>query len=109
MPYNTRRKSLSLPSLGIQLPNGSRNRERAASTASEQPPQKRFKRVHPVPVLGTTTPPPSPPPDGEIGYGRVSDEVVSSVIDVLEMSGNRPHTAKELAAILAPTLNIVET
>ena len=109
MPYNTRRKSLSLPSLGIQLPNGSRNREKTATTAGEQPPQKRFKRVHPVPVLGTTTPPPSPPPEGGVSYSRVNDEVVSRVIDVLERSGNRPHTAKELAAILAPTLNIVET
>lgn len=107
MPYNTRRKSLSLPSLGIQLPNGSRNRDRITS-ASEQPPQKKFKRIHSVPAVGTTTPPPSPPPEGGINHEGINDEIVSGVIDVLEKSGNRPHTVKELAAILAPTLNIVE-
>ncbi|KAF8420656.1 hypothetical protein EV426DRAFT_239347 [Tirmania nivea] len=108
MPYNTRRKSLSLPSLGIQLPNGSRNRERTTSIASEQPPQKKFKRIHLVPAVGTATPPPSPPPEGGINHEGINDEIVSGVLDVLEKSGNRPHTVKELAAILAPTLNIVE-
>ncbi|KAF8434659.1 hypothetical protein BGX38DRAFT_156038 [Terfezia claveryi] len=108
MPYNTRRKSLSLPSLGIQLPNGSRNRERATSTASEQPPQKKFKRIHSVLAIGTATPPPSPPPEGGINHEGINDEIVSGVVNVLEKSRNRPHTVKELAAILAPTLNIVE-
>ncbi|EER26530.1 hypothetical protein D8B26_003083 [Coccidioides posadasii str. Silveira] len=51
MPYNTRRKSLSLPSLGIHLPNASRsNRSSSASkipaTTENQPPSKKVKRSH---------------------------------------------------------------
>ncbi|KAL8718907.1 MAG: hypothetical protein Q9225_004010 [Loekoesia sp. 1 TL-2023] len=53
MPYNTRRKSLSLPSLGIQLPNASRAHRPSiskAATAGEasppQPPSKKIKRSH---------------------------------------------------------------
>lgn len=62
MPYNTRRKSLSLPSLGIQLPSASRahrNQSSAKSplnstTESLPPPPKRFRRSHDID-------PPSPP------------------------------------------------
>ena len=50
MPYNTRRKSLSLPSLGIQLPNASRahrsNSKPTPITDSLSPPSKRVKRAH---------------------------------------------------------------
>ena len=54
MPYNTRRKSLSLPSLGIQLPNTSRAHRpsittKASPTVTEtpqQPPPKKVKRSH---------------------------------------------------------------
>ncbi|KAL1971220.1 hypothetical protein VTN77DRAFT_172 [Rasamsonia byssochlamydoides] len=52
MPYNTRRKSLSLPSLGIHLPNASRShRSPSASKASSAtdepfPPSKKVKRSH---------------------------------------------------------------
>jgi hypothetical protein len=52
MPYNTRRKSLSLPSLGIHLPNASRaHRSPSTSKASSTsdalpPPPKRVKRSH---------------------------------------------------------------
>lgn len=52
MPYNTRRKSLSLPSLGIHLPNASRsNRSPPASklppvTDDQLPPPKKVKRSH---------------------------------------------------------------
>ena len=56
MPYNTRRKSLSLPSLGIHLPQSSRASaaHRAAQAAAatpatsnaENPPSKRVKRSH---------------------------------------------------------------
>ncbi|KAK2777461.1 hypothetical protein FQN53_002234 [Emmonsiellopsis sp. PD_33] len=52
MPYNTRRKSLSLPSLGIHLPNASRSSRlpptpKAASTLdTQQPPSKKVKRSH---------------------------------------------------------------
>ncbi|KAI4172516.1 MAG: hypothetical protein LQ343_003510 [Gyalolechia ehrenbergii] len=53
MPYNTRRKSLSLPSLGIQLPNASRAHRLSISKAATgthssppQPPAKKIKRSH---------------------------------------------------------------
>lgn len=60
MPYNTRRKSLSLPSLGIQLPNSSRAHRPSITKASpvnesppQQPPTKKRKQSH-------TSNPPSP-------------------------------------------------
>src|SRR5277367_2054026 len=51
MPYNTRRKSLSLPSLGIHLPSSSRAhrpsaKPGSATEAPSQPPSKRIKRSH---------------------------------------------------------------
>lgn len=52
MPYNTRRKSLSLPSLGIQLPHASRahRSDSKSSPPAEQPsappPAKKVKRSH---------------------------------------------------------------
>ena len=50
MPYNTRRKSLSLPSLGIQLPSASRAHRSPAksisTTEAVPPPLKRVKRSH---------------------------------------------------------------
>lgn len=51
MPYNTRRKSLSLPSLGIHLPNGPRTHRpspKATPTADSTPapPAKKLKRSH---------------------------------------------------------------
>ncbi|KAL8654986.1 MAG: hypothetical protein Q9226_003222 [Calogaya cf. arnoldii] len=52
MPYNTRRKSLSLPSLGIQLPNTSRahrpsiSKAATATESSTRPPAKKVKRSH---------------------------------------------------------------
>ncbi|KAF1983720.1 hypothetical protein K402DRAFT_338103 [Aulographum hederae CBS 113979] len=65
MPYNTRRKSLSLPSLGIALPG---NHSRSAShrsppgttastpaTGEQQPPTKKIKRSH----TSSTSPPPA--------------------------------------------------
>ncbi|KAL9022266.1 MAG: hypothetical protein Q9185_000508 [Variospora sp. 1 TL-2023] len=64
MPYNTRRKSLSLPSLGIQLPNASRPHRPSiskAATASEssppQPPTKKVKRAHTSGDALPSTPP----------------------------------------------------
>jgi hypothetical protein len=71
MPYNTRRKSLSLPSLGIQLPNASRvHRSNSKSNSPDEhaqlPPQKKLKRSHqddapPSPVSQTRSPAGSPP------------------------------------------------
>lgn len=53
MPYNTRRKSLSLPSLGIQLPRENRTHRPSISKASpinefphQQPPAKKRKQSH---------------------------------------------------------------
>lgn len=71
MPYNTRRKSLSLPSLGIQLPNASRvhrsnSKSNTPDEQSQLPPQKKLKRSHqddgpPSPVSQTRSPAASPP------------------------------------------------
>jgi hypothetical protein len=80
MPYNTRRKSLSLPSLGIHLPVSHASRAAARSPPSEQPPIKKIKRSHgsesPTPLSPASksapkttilkyenTPPPSPDPE----------------------------------------------
>ena len=68
MPYNTRRKSLSLPSLGIHLPNASRaHRSNSKSTPSAEihpPPPKRVKRSpdddNPTPVSSPISKPASP-------------------------------------------------
>ena len=64
MPYNTRRKSLSLPSLGIALPGGSRSAQRSPPSTTDsqlhhQPPAKRVKRTHSVSSNAST--PNSPP------------------------------------------------
>ena len=45
MPYNTRRKSLSLPSLGIQLPNASRAHR---SNSKTTPPTEHTTNPHPT-------------------------------------------------------------
>ncbi|RPA90901.1 hypothetical protein L873DRAFT_1716289 [Choiromyces venosus 120613-1] len=113
MVYNTRRKSLSLPSLGIHLPQSSRSSP-SSFTIKSEPPQKRVKRDHsPLSAGGYDTTsrnnlPPSPPPECRISHEGINDEIVSGVVDVLERSGNRPHTVKELAAVLAPVLEVVE-
>jgi hypothetical protein len=49
MPYNTRRKSLSLPSLGIALPGAPRSARSPPSTSDnhrQSPPSKKVKRTH---------------------------------------------------------------
>ncbi|OJD27925.1 hypothetical protein ACJ73_00671 [Blastomyces percursus] len=52
MGYNTRRKSLSLPSLGIHLPSASRSHrspttpKNPATSDTQQPPSKKVKRSH---------------------------------------------------------------
>lgn len=51
MPYNTRRKSLSLPSLGIHLPSSSRAHRPSVPKTSlpldtQPPPTKKVKRSH---------------------------------------------------------------
>lgn len=134
MGYNTRRKSLSLPMLGIQLPNSSRSSSHRSppsnAPASEQPPQKKIKRSHtssasPAPLSPPATaapkfrderpktehtPPPSPGAEGapKIDTQGINDDIVVAVIKQLEETGNRPHLLKELAAVLSPQLPIVE-
>ncbi|KAJ5235639.1 uncharacterized protein N7469_004807 [Penicillium citrinum] len=123
MPYNTRRKSLSLPSLGIHLPNSSRRSpslSKGAHAPEDLPPAKKVKRSHtslsPEPLsernsalrasrngLFEHTPPPSPLDGGvapKIDTEGINDDIVVAVIDQLEKTGNRPHLVKELAAIL---------
>ena len=59
MPYNTRRKSLSLPSLGIQLPNASRSHRPSISKSSPpqlSPPAKKVKRSHHSSTSSTPSP-----------------------------------------------------
>lgn len=54
------------------------------------------------------TPPPSPMDGGvatKIDTEGINDDIVVSVIDQLEKTGNRPHLVKELAAVLV-TLNM---
>ncbi|KAK7529721.1 hypothetical protein IWX49DRAFT_268514 [Phyllosticta citricarpa] len=136
MPYNTRRKSLSLPMLGIQLPNSSRSSSHRSppASAAEQPPQKKQKRIHtpassaspspqtpPISKARTdrpkaagrvveNTPPPSPGVEGvpKIDTEGINDDIVVAVIKQLEETGNRPHLLKELAAVLSTQLPIVE-
>ncbi|KAI9832899.1 MAG: hypothetical protein M1819_003929 [Sarea resinae] len=137
MGYNTRRKSLSLPSLGIQLPHTSRasnHRSPPAIAPGDQPPSKKVKRSHsstsPPPTANAPasaiavgggpsesrgrayqhTPPPSP---GEIKESKIDtegiqDEVVRGVIELLEKTGNRPHLAKELGTVLSNSSKAVE-
>ncbi|KAJ4305506.1 hypothetical protein N0V90_001037 [Kalmusia sp. IMI 367209] len=136
MPYNTRRKSLSLPSLGITLPGGPRSVRSPPSTADSQHVAKKQKRSHSNSTASTpTTPPrlptlrfeerpkssagrvadtPPPSPGGESGQTKVDtqgidDIIVVGVIEQLEKTGNRPHLLKELATVLSPTIPIVES
>ncbi|KAI9368918.1 hypothetical protein BJX61DRAFT_187238 [Aspergillus egyptiacus] len=133
MPYNTRRKSLSLPLLGIHLPNTSRrspsNSKPSHATDENLPPSKKVKRSHdsasasPEPTEHVSksvtarsagrrrtlepTPPLSPTEGGvatKIDVEGINDDIVVAVIEQLEKTGNRPHLVKELAAILF-TLN----
>lgn len=136
MPYNTRRKSLSLPSLGIQLPGAPRSARSPPSSTDSQHVAKKQKRTHSVTTA--ILPPPSPPqqsaprfdqqrprsagrvadtpppsPGAESGHAKVDtqgidDEIVVGVIEQLEKTGNRPHLLKELATVLSPIIPIVE-
>ena len=138
MPYNTRRKSLSLTELGIIVPKRSRTQSHPAlphtiAETDENPPSKKSKRAHGssvLPPLSTTTtirvrdskpktgvatqlsPPPSPDADfscmNKVDTEGIRDDVVVATIRQLEETGNRPHLVKELATILIATLGSVE-
>lgn len=117
MPYNTRRKSVSLTALGIHIPQQSLKASRPySSNMADQHPQKRVKRVHDTtsnqrPTF-EHTPPPSPPADDfvveHVTEHVIGDEVVASVVDILKESRNRPHTVRELALRLGSGLVVVE-
>jgi hypothetical protein len=136
MGYNTRRKSLSLPSLGIAIPGAPRPARSPPSTIDMQQPAKKQKRSHsgssassltsPANTLPLRafdeqrpkssgrvahTPPPSPgrePGSAKVDTQGIDDEIVVGVIQQLEKTGNRPHLLKELAIVLSPTIPIVE-
>ncbi|KAF7566477.1 hypothetical protein PtrM4_147970 [Pyrenophora tritici-repentis] len=137
MPYNTRRKSLSLPSLGIQLPGGPRSARSPPSTSDgQQHVAKKQKRSHsgslssalPSPSQPVSlrfdehrprssgrvadTPPPSPGTESgstKVDTQGIDDEIVVGVIEQLQKTGNRPHLLKELALVLSPIIPIVES
>ncbi|CAO2647878.1 Nn.00g088000.m01.CDS01 [Neocucurbitaria sp. VM-36] len=137
MGYNTRRKSLSLPSLGIHLPGAPRSARSPPSTSDTQHIAKKQKRSHsgssasspaspprpstlrfdeqrPKSSAGRVADTPPPSPGGESGSTKVDtqgidDEIVVGVIEQLEKTGNRPHLLKELATVLSPTIPIVES
>ncbi|PVH99088.1 hypothetical protein DM02DRAFT_529790 [Periconia macrospinosa] len=139
MPYNTRRKSLSLPSLGIALPGGPRPARSSPPTTESQHIAKRQKRSHSNSSSSASTPgspprpnalrfderpksqgrgvaadTPPPSPGGESGQIKIDtqgidDSIVVGVIEQLQKTGNRPHLLKELATILSPTIPIVES
>ncbi|KAK0258292.1 hypothetical protein LTR91_009134 [Friedmanniomyces endolithicus] len=138
MPYNTRRKSLSLSELGIIVPKRSRTASHPSPPNTiiegEEPPVKKSKRLHsssspPPPGLmsppRTTTirfkeekpkqavelsPPPSPAAEGsnKVDVEGISDDIVVGTIQQIERTGNRPHLVKELAHVLASSLHAVE-
>lgn len=137
MPYNTRRKSLSLTELGIIAPKRARATVQSSppNTAvnGEEPPVKKSKRSHTnaSPTVGdmspprTTairikeekpkrgaalSPPPSPAREGEskVDVEGIKDEIVVGAIQQLEKTGNRPHLVKELAAVLATDISAIE-
>ena len=136
MGYNTRRKSLSLPSLGIAIPGAPRPARSPPSAVDMQQPAKKQKRSHsgssassltsPANTLplrafdeqrpkssgrAADTPPPSPgrePGSAKVDTQGIDDEIVVGVIQQLEKTGNRPHLLKELAIVLSPTIPIVE-
>jgi hypothetical protein len=136
MPYNTRRKSLSLPSLGIQLPGGPRSMRSPPSTSDGQHAAKKQKRSHSGSLSSALSSPsrpaalrfdeqrpkssgrvadtPPPSPGGESGTTKIDtqgidDEIVVGVIEQLQKTGNRPHLLKELALVLSPIIPIVES
>lgn len=137
MPYNTRRKSLSLSELGITVPKRARIAVQPSppSTAvdGEEPPVKKPKRSHgpASPTLSdmsppratairikeekpkraaALSPPPSPVREGEskVDIEGIRDEIVVGAIQQLEKTGNRPHLVKELAAVLATSIPAIE-
>ncbi|KAM4062873.1 mucin [Hirsutella rhossiliensis] len=110
MPYNTRRKSLSLLSLGIHIPvthaaraaskSAARHASSSASVPSASPPadarshspeshpSKRYKRSHAADTAVEQTPPPSPPPAAGLDASSQRPKIVLEGIndDIVEAS-----------------------
>ncbi|KAL5399597.1 hypothetical protein PMIN03_010106 [Paraphaeosphaeria minitans] len=128
--YNTRRKSLSLPSLGIALPGRSirspptdsqhlakrQKRSHSGSSSSSSlsisPPRLSALRFDDKSNAGRVPDSPPPSPGGEatkVDTQGIDDMIVVGVIEQLEKTGNRPHLLKELATVLSPTIPIVES
>lgn len=136
MPYNTRRKSLSLPSLGIHIPVTHTARTKSGSRPSlssggssplsdvpsdmDSHPSKRLKRAHPGKVPEEAleqTPPPSPTvaasiemtdAPSKIDLDSINDDIVEAVVSQLQATANRPHLVKELATVLGQSLTSVQ-
>jgi hypothetical protein len=138
MGYNTRRISLCLPSMGIQLPRSHRSPN--SSPSADSPAPKRLKRSHTISstplsqvftasppslprhaislaerssglsAVDPTTPPPSPPTvhHPKLDYEGITDDIVVGVLQQLEKTGNKPHLIKELANVLMTSLKCVE-
>jgi hypothetical protein len=127
MPYNTRRKSLSLPSLGIHVPVTHAARAAAAAAnrtppsttpTSEQPPAKKLKQSHnsgsksssqmsppprPEPTPKSSlkyqhTPPPSPEAD-------VSDGEVAPASKEIDLAGINDDIVEAVIVQLQKTAN----
>ncbi|KAL5375386.1 hypothetical protein DPSP01_011195 [Paraphaeosphaeria sporulosa] len=126
--YNTRRKSLSLPSLGIALPGRSvrsppsdsqhiakrqkRSHSGSSSSSPSSPPRLSALRFDDKSNAGRVPDSPPPSPGGEatkVDTQGIDDTIVVGVIEQLEKTGNRPHLLKELATVLSPTIPIVES
>ncbi|KAI0969554.1 hypothetical protein F4678DRAFT_463342 [Xylaria arbuscula] len=137
MPYNTRRKSLSLPSLGIHVPvnRSSNNNNQTNMTARPRPstegsprPSKKVKRSHDDssstsskkrvsisrPLPGVHASIETDDLDGTahvaipVDLDGINDEIVAAVIMRLQQTRNRPQLVKDLAAALMDKLPIVQ-
>ena len=99
MPYNTRRKSLSLPSLGIHVPNTSRSHRSpsmpkgTATADAQQPPSKKVKRSH---------------DDGEQSSGEAASASARAV-KCRRPSGALEHTPPPSPADSGTTVNKIDT
>ncbi|KAK5625903.1 hypothetical protein RRF57_001619 [Xylaria bambusicola] len=138
MPYNTRRKSLSLPSLGIHVPvnrsstnnhntQANMNSRARSSTEGSPRPSKKVKRLHdgssaPLSKKSVSISMPSPslvhasietddidaPEVKPVDLDGINDEIVEAVITRLQETRNRPQLVKDLATVLMDKLAIVQ-
>jgi hypothetical protein len=106
----------SPPSKKIKRSHSDASRSESLSIPSRPASLQTKDRKHQKPSVATHTPPPSPPPAGELelgDYARVdtegiNDDVVVATVQQLEKTGNRPHLLKELAAAISGHVPVVE-